>query len=55
MGILRAAPGRKPQPTVLELISEARKLADDMGVEVCGLAAGDKVEGMAKVAGRIRC
>ncbi|MEF2862726.1 MAG: electron transfer flavoprotein subunit alpha/FixB family protein, partial [Eubacteriales bacterium] len=25
------------QPTVLELISEARKLADDMGTEVCGL------------------
>ena len=27
----------KLQPTVLELISEARKLADDMGTEVCGL------------------
>ena len=26
------------QPTVLELISEARKLADDMGTEVCGPA-----------------
>ena len=39
------------QPTVLELISEARKLADDMGVEVCGLLLGDKVEGMAKELG----
>ena len=28
------------QPTVLELMSEARKLADDMGVEVCGLLLG---------------
>ena len=28
------------QPTVLELISEARKLADDMGTEVCGLLLG---------------
>ncbi len=39
------------QPTVLELMSEARKLADDMGVEVCGLLLGDKVEGMAKELG----
>ena len=30
------------QPTVLELISEARKLADDMGTEVCGLLLGGK-------------
>lgn len=29
-------------PTVLELISEARKLADDMGTEVCGLLIGGK-------------
>ena len=41
----------KLQPTVLELISEARKLADDMGTEVCGLLLGDKVEGMAKELG----
>lgn len=39
------------QPTVLELISEGRKLADDMGVELCGLLLGDKVEGMAKELG----
>ena len=39
------------QPTVLELISEARKLADAMRVEVCGLLLGDKVEGMAKELG----
>ena len=32
----------KLQPTVLELISEARKLADDMGTEVCGLLLGGK-------------
>ena len=41
----------KLQPTVLELISEARKLADDMGVEVCGLLLGENVEGMAKELG----
>ncbi len=41
------------QPTVLELISEARKLADDMGVEVCGLLLGGKGVGekMAKELG----
>lgn len=39
------------QPTVLELISEARKLADDMGVEVCALLLGHEVEGMAKELG----
>lgn len=39
------------QPTVLELISEGRKLADDMGVELCGLLLGDNVEGMAKELG----
>ena len=32
----------KLQPTVLELISEGRKLADDMGVELCGLLLGGK-------------
>ena len=42
------------QPTVLELISEGRKLADDMGVELCGLLLGDNVAGMAK-AWRLRC
>ena len=43
----------KLQPTVLELISEARKLADDMGTEVCGLLLGGKGVGdaMAKELG----
>ena len=41
----------KLQPTVLELISEGRKLADDMGVELCGLLLGKDVEGMAKELG----
>ena len=36
----------KLQPTVLELISEARKLADDMGTEVCGLLLGGKGVGI---------
>ena len=41
------------QPTVLELISEARKLADDMGTEVCGLLLGGKgvADSMAKKLG----
>ena len=42
----------KLQPTVLELISEGRKLADDMGVELCGLLLGGKgVSAMAKELG----
>ncbi len=41
----------KLQPTVLELMSEGRKLADDMGVELCGLLLGKDVEGMAKELG----
>ncbi len=43
----------KLQPTVLELISEGRKLADDMGVELCGLLLGGKGVGdaMAKELG----
>ena len=39
----------KLQPTVLELISEGRKLADDMGVELCGLLLGGKGVGDAMV------
>ena len=39
------------QPTVLELISEARKLADDMGTEVCGPAAQRQGREMAKELG----
>ena len=34
----------KLQPTVLELISEGRKLADDMGVELSGLLLGSEKE-----------
>ena len=41
----------KLQPTVLELMSEGRKLADDMGVELCGLLLGKDVDGMAKELG----
>ena len=37
----------KLMPTDFELISEGRKLADDLGVELCGLLLGDKVEGLA--------
>ncbi len=33
-------------PTTLELISEGRKLADELGVELCGILLGDKVEGL---------
>jgi len=39
------------QPTVLELMSEGRKLANDMGVELCGLLLGKDVGGMAKELG----
>ena len=35
------------QSTVLELVSEGRKLADDLGVELAGLLVGDQVEGLA--------
>lgn len=38
-------------PTDFELISEGRKLADDLGVELCGLLLGDKVEQLAKQLG----
>ncbi len=39
------------QPTVLELMSEGRKLADDMGVSLCGLLLGKDVGGMTKELG----
>ena len=39
------------QSTVLELVSEGRKLADDLGVELVGLLVGDQVEGLAKEIG----
>ena len=35
-------------PTDFELISEGRKLADELGVKLCGLLLGDKVEHLAK-------
>jgi electron transfer flavoprotein alpha subunit len=38
-------------PTDFELISEARKLADDLNAEVCGLLLGDNVEGLAEELG----
>ena len=41
----------KLMPTDFELISEGRKLADDLGVELCGLLLGDNVEGLAKELG----
>lgn len=41
----------KLMPTDYELISEGRKLADELGVELCGLLLGDKVEGIAKELG----
>ena len=39
------------QSTVLELVSEGRKMADDLGVELAGLLVGDQVEGLAKEIG----
>ncbi len=41
----------KLMPTDFELISEGRKLADELGVELKGLLLGDDVEGIAKELG----
>jgi electron transfer flavoprotein alpha subunit len=41
----------KLMPTDFELISEGRKLADELGVELCGLLLGDNIEGLAKELG----
>ena len=41
----------KLMPTDFELISEGRKLADDLGVNLCGILLGDNVEGLAKELG----
>ena len=41
----------KMMPTTFELISEGRKLADELGVELCGILLGDNVEGIAKELG----
>lgn len=43
----------KMMPTTLELISEGRKLADQLGVKLCGVLLGDDVDGLAKELGRI--
>ena len=37
----------KLNTTSFELLSEGRKLADDLGAELCGLLIGDQVEGLA--------
>ena len=34
-------------PTTFELISEGRKLANELGVELCGILLGDNVDGIA--------
>jgi electron transfer flavoprotein alpha subunit len=41
----------KLMSTDFELVSEARKLADDLGTEVCGLLLGDHVADLAKELG----
>ena len=38
-------------PTTFELISEGRKLADELGVELCGVLLGENVDGIAKELG----
>lgn len=37
----------KMMPTTFELISEGRKLADELGVELCGILLGDDVDDIA--------
>ena len=37
----------KMMPTTFELISEGRKLADELGVELCGILLGDNVDDIA--------
>lgn len=41
----------KLMPTDFELISEGRKLADELGVDLCGILLGDGVDGLAKELG----
>ena len=38
-------------PTTFELISEGRKLADELGVDLCGILLGENVDGIAKELG----
>ena len=44
--------GGEMMPTTFELISEGRKLADELGVALCGILLGDNVDGIAKELGR---
>ena len=37
----------KMMPTTFELISEGRKLADELGVQLSGILLGDNVDGIA--------
>ncbi|MCF0143196.1 MAG: electron transfer flavoprotein subunit alpha/FixB family protein [Parasporobacterium sp.] len=39
-------------PTTFELISEGRKLADELGVELCGILLGENVDGIAEELGK---
>ncbi|MBQ6117163.1 MAG: electron transfer flavoprotein subunit alpha/FixB family protein [Oscillospiraceae bacterium] len=39
-------------PTTFELISEGRKLANELGVELCGILLGDNVDGIAPELGK---
>ena len=41
----------KMMPTTFELISEGRKLADELDVDLCGILLGDNVDGIAKELG----
>lgn len=41
----------KMMPTTYELISEGRKLADELGAKLCGVLLGDKVEHLAESVG----
>ena len=41
----------KMMPTSFELVSEGRKLADELGVELCGVLLGNGIEALAKEAG----
>ncbi len=43
--------GGEVNPTAYELLSEGRKLADDLGVELCGLLLGDNVKDLAPAFG----
>ena len=43
--------GGELMPTDFELISEGRKLADELGVELCGILLGDDVDGIANELG----